>query len=66
MGGTHSSNPYEDITPTVPYDQGHADEKQPPKPVVMSPKFVPPPDTQNPFDTASQQAERYANAPQPL
>ena len=47
MGAT-TSNPYEDRTANEPVE----DPRNPPppqKPVVMNPKFVPPPDTQNPF-----------------
>ena len=63
--GANTSNPYEDRTANEPVEDPR-NPPPPPKPVVMNPKFVPPPDTQNPFDTASQQAERYADTPQPL
>jgi len=62
MGGTHSSNPYEDITPTATIDAPPT-PPPPPKPVVMVPKFQASAQALNPFDTSSLQAERYADTP---
>ena len=46
-------------------EQEQQDKETPdPKVAVFQPKFVAPPDTQNPFDTAQQQAARYSQTPQ--